>query len=533
MYMNNTLTISDYDVIYISYDEPNAEHNWQDLVHKVPWAKRVHGVKGSDAAHKAAANLSSTARFITVDGDNIIYETFFDQVITVDKSVDLHTTVLSWPSKNVLNGLMYGNGGIKCWPKDLVLNMKTHELADSTNVGAQLDFCWDINYVAIEACYSEIHNNMSPLQAWRAGFREGVKMSLNRGYKVKNLSKLPIGNFNRLLVWMTIGADMPNGNWAIYGARLGCFMTHFTNWDYVNVRDFDYLNSLWDTTVSLLNAESLLSESLKLEELLRAEMPMPCMLSASQSNFFKHFDFNPDRQPKTVKAANIPQYDIVMITYDEINADANWEKLVSRFPRAKRVNGVKGIHNAHKSAANIVKTCMFWVVDGDAAIVDSFDFDYIVPANKQDTVHVWRAKNPVNGLEYGYGGVKLLPTALTQEIDTSTADMTTSISSKYKPVMEVSNITMFNTDAFSAWRSGFRECCKLSSKIIDRQVASETTARLDVWCTEGANALFGEWVIAGAIAGRKYGTDNIGNIAALSLINDFVWLKLEFSKGVA
>ena len=36
----------------------------------VPWAKRVHGVEGSDAAHKACANLSETDRFITVDGDN-------------------------------------------------------------------------------------------------------------------------------------------------------------------------------------------------------------------------------------------------------------------------------------------------------------------------------------------------------------------------------------------------------------------------------------------------------------------------------
>jgi hypothetical protein len=528
--MNKMLTISDYDVIYISYDEPNAEHNWQDLVHKVPWAKRVHGVKGSDAAHKAAANLSSTDRFITVDGDNVIYETFFDQSITVDDSIDISKTVFSWPSHNIINGLMYGNGGIKCWPKELVLNMRTHELADPDNKRAQIDFCWDIKYIAIETCYSEIHNNLSPLQAWRAGFREGVKMSLDQGSKVTYLANLPIGNFNRLLVWMTVGADVTNGDWAMYGARLGCFMTHFTNWDFVQVRDFDYLNSLWDTTVSLLNAESLSSELLKLEELLRAEMPMPAMLSASQSNFLKHFDFNPDRQPKTVKAANITQYDIVMITYDEINADANWEKLVSRFPRAKRVNGVKGIHNSHKSAANIVKTCMFWVVDGDAAIVDSFDFDYIVPANKQDIVHVWRAKNPVNGLEYGYGGVKLLPTVLTQKIDTSTADMTTSISSKYKPVMEVSNITMFNTDAFSSWRSGFRECCKLSSKVIDRQVTSETTARLDVWCTAGANAPFGEYVIAGANAGREYGNINAGNTVALSLINNFDWLKLQFDK---
>ena len=50
---------------YLSYDEPNAEENYADLLAKVPWAKRVHGIKGSDAAHKACAKLSETDRFVT------------------------------------------------------------------------------------------------------------------------------------------------------------------------------------------------------------------------------------------------------------------------------------------------------------------------------------------------------------------------------------------------------------------------------------------------------------------------------------
>ena len=68
--------ILDYDIIYLSYDEPNAEKNYADLCSKVPWAKRVHGVEGSDAAHKACAELSETDRFITIDGDNIVNAEF-------------------------------------------------------------------------------------------------------------------------------------------------------------------------------------------------------------------------------------------------------------------------------------------------------------------------------------------------------------------------------------------------------------------------------------------------------------------------
>ena len=124
----------DYDIIYLSYDEPNAEKNYADLCSKVPWAKRVHGVEGSDAAHKACAKLSETDRFITVDADNIINENFINQEINFDEHDDLKNSVISWAGYNAVNGLMYGNGGLKCWPKDFVLNMRTHENADANNV---------------------------------------------------------------------------------------------------------------------------------------------------------------------------------------------------------------------------------------------------------------------------------------------------------------------------------------------------------------------------------------------------------------
>ena len=141
-----------------------------------------------------------------------------------------------------------------------------------------------------------------------------------------------------------------------------------------------------------------------------------------------------------------------------------------------------------------------------------------------ENVHVWRSRNPVNDLEYGYGGVKLLPKRLTQNMDISKPDMTTSISSLFKAMPEVSNITAFNTDPFNTWKSAFRECCKLASKTIDRQNDEETNHRLEVWCTTGTD----ENAIAGALAGRAYGTENKDNPDALKKINDFDWLKEQF-----
>ena len=223
-------------------------------------------------------------------------------------------------------------------------------------------------------------------------------------------------------------------------------------------------------------------------------------------------------------------YDIVFISYNESTADNNYALLKSQFPMAKRVHGVKGIHQAHIKAAKKCFTKMFWIVDADAILMDNFNFEYVVPEHQQDHVHVWRSQNPVNDLVYGYGGVKLFPRKLTIDMDTSKPDMTTSISSKFKAVPEISNITAFNTDEFSTWRSAFRECCKLASKSIDRQNSEETEHRLHVWQTVGKDRPYGEWAIKGAAAGSAYGKASQEDIEALAKINDFDWLYEQFSK---
>ena len=220
-------------------------------------------------------------------------------------------------------------------------------------------------------------------------------------------------------------------------------------------------------------------------------------------------------------------YDIVFISYGEAYAEDNWNLLKGRFPTAKRVDGVKGIHQAHIKAAKKCFTKMFWVVDADAQLVDDFNFDYTVDEYNLETVHVWRSINPVNDLEYGYGGVKLLPRKLTLKMDTSKPDMTTSISTQFKAVEQIANITAFNTDEFSTWRSAFRECAKLSSKTIQGQIDEETEKRLETWTTMGHDRDFGEYAIRGARAGREFG---ISSSDSIQLINDFDWLYERFQQ---
>jgi len=229
--------------------------------------------------------------------------------------------------------------------------------------------------------------------------------------------------------------------------------------------------------------------------------------------------------------AILPNYPIVFMSYDEEYADANFIKLQERFPRIQRVHGVKGIVTAHQCAARLAaktNAAMFFVVDADADVVSTFDFSYVPQVYDMHSMHVWHSKNPVNNLEYGYGGIKLFPTQIVIDLPHGTGiDFSTTAIGSVKVIAEISNYTRFNTTEFSAWRAGFRESVKLCRSAMSGDVTAQHT--LDHWCTVATDALFSESARAGAISGRQYTQHHIGDIAALSLINDYDWLLSEFN----
>ena len=282
------IRIAEQDIIYLSYDEPNAEKNYADLCSKIPWAKRVHGVKGSDAAHKACAALSETEYFVTVDGDNIIDPEFINVEIDLDELGLTTDHVFSWCGKVNVNNLMYGNGGLKLWTRKFVNNMRTHENSDPSDTKGLVEFCFDDRYYQFNENYSTSVINASPFQAFRAGFREGVKMSLDQGAKVSSIKNIWWQNYQRLLIWCSVGSDVENGDWAIYGAREGCYLTNCTDWDYANVRDFEYLTRRWEEQYSKVTSEMLKYEIMGLGETLKHELDLEISsLDDEGSKFFK------------------------------------------------------------------------------------------------------------------------------------------------------------------------------------------------------------------------------------------------------
>ena len=142
------IDVADLDCIYLTYDEPQREEFWIKIKNMVPWARRVDGVKGSDAAHKAAAAASGTDRFILIDGDNLPDPAFFNQTL-VFPNEEYKNAVFRWRARNHINGLMYGNGGLSSWTKEFVHNMQTHEASDGTTE-TQVEFCFDPLYWAMQ-----------------------------------------------------------------------------------------------------------------------------------------------------------------------------------------------------------------------------------------------------------------------------------------------------------------------------------------------------------------------------------------------
>jgi hypothetical protein len=238
--------ISELDVIYLSFDEPQKEKFWIQVREMIPWAKRVDGIKGSDSAHKAAARASETERFVVIDGDNLPDPSFFSKTLLIDETNK--NVQFRWRGRNNINGLYYGNGGLSCWTKTHVLNMRTHENSDGSD-DTLIEFCFDKNYWPMHDCYSVTYPHYSPKQAWRAGFREGVKLCTRSGIPPKSVEEFKKWiwprNLHNLLIWQTVGLDVENGFWAILGARMGTYYLMLEQWDHREVQDFDCLDRLW------------------------------------------------------------------------------------------------------------------------------------------------------------------------------------------------------------------------------------------------------------------------------------------------
>ena len=229
------------------------------------------------------------------------------------------------------------------------------------------------------------------------------------------------------------------------------------------------------------------------------------------------------------KELTIPMPAVVFISYHESNAEENWQRVLEKAPNALRVNGVTGIFNAHKAAAKLAKTDMFYVVDGDAYLTDDFEFDFQPSLHNRDCTHIWQAKNPINGLVYGYGGVKLFSRKVMMSAKHwETLDLSTTVINKLKIIDKVSNITAFDTDPMSVWRSTFRECVKLCYNVLENPKDKESKSRLKIWLKGNKLHKLNQYSKSAAQYAIDWFNNNKHDYDLIKNVNDRDWLEEKF-----
>lgn len=228
-------------------------------------------------------------------------------------------------------------------------------------------------------------------------------------------------------------------------------------------------------------------------------------------------------------ALSIP-YDVVMVTNDETNAEENWRRLLAFVPGARRVRGATSIGAAYAAAAVAAVTPHFFAIDGDSWILDGFDFAVDTPPAPDETL-VWLARNPVNGLVYSHGAIKLLPTERMRAMQGTSAIDVTSASGRLRYIRVEASEHRFNASPFEAWRAAFRECVKIAGSPTDGDLGERIAMLLRTWCEIGAEAPFGRWTMEGARAGRRYAMLCRQGKEPYARINDFAWLRETFESS--
>ena len=223
-------------------------------------------------------------------------------------------------------------------------------------------------------------------------------------------------------------------------------------------------------------------------------------------------------------------FDVFMVAYDEPDAAAHFARLQAMRPAARLIEGVAGIRAAYRACADAARTPFFFAVDADNYMLDGFDFDLAFQPKPYE-VCIWHARNPVNGLVYAHGGLKLYPTeVLRRSSRGQSLDIVTSWAPATRYLTEVASEHRYNSGPFTTWRTALREAAKLARDLQAGNGGKTLQHRLDTWCTVGADAPFGRWSIAGASDGRALAAQFATNREALKRINDYDWLRQDFSR---
>jgi hypothetical protein len=210
--------------------------------------------------------------------------------------------------------------------------------------------------------------------------------------------------------------------------------------------------------------------------------------------------------------------DIIFFSNGEACADENYQALLDlNVPnRIVRIDGVKGRVASQYAAANASETSWYFLVNSKLRINKDFDFNWQPNIMQSRRHYIFRAKNSINGLEYGHMAMVANNKKLTLETKGTGLDFT--MESPHEVVNILSGTAVFNSD-WDVWRTAFRESIKLCHAT--DEISKE---RLEIWSTVGEGE-FAKSSIQGSKDAIEYYSSVNGDLNQLMNSYDWEWLR--------
>jgi hypothetical protein len=190
------------DVVFISYDEPEADQNWATLQALCPRARRLHGVEGMETALEAAADLSATPWYFAVFAKTSL-EPSFDFSYQPDRMQQPKHYIFN--CRNPLNGLEYGHMAVVLYNCAGI-----RETNRSGSWGVDYTMSWPTESIPILSCHGNF--NTTAYHTWRTAFRETAKLAWFES------QQHTIDGQYRLRTWLNRAAGQ-HSEWCLQGAR--------------------------------------------------------------------------------------------------------------------------------------------------------------------------------------------------------------------------------------------------------------------------------------------------------------------------
>lgn len=214
-------------------------------------------------------------------------------------------------------------------------------------------------------------------------------------------------------------------------------------------------------------------------------------------------------------------FDIFFISFQEINCENHWQRVVDMYPNAMRLHGIEGINRVHVTCDHLAKTRHYWTVDGDNYLIRPLEFQ------PEFDLHMFQAYDPVFDDYTALGGVKLWKKGSIVNNDMRYGDFCLNATQTKKVEMNSFSISKYNENEFDAWKTAFRHCVKLLSPILkNRPNAKNIDFYVDRWkSSANYSTLNAQKCHQGYLDAQLFVDSCNGDMQLLNQINDYKFLK--------